>query len=325
MGPYGSDAIEVHYYGPVGFLTYAEILGLVPTGPESSLDLSRWVYSAFLDMTSEVPISVSLPNFLYELREIKDLIPKLEGFMKSISGGYLNLQFGWLPLIGDIKKLLSSAADARKRIAELKKLNNKVTTLHRHTIFSLDDFGSEQSYRKNSIPFPAETQVPPYMFNHARVSAAKVEATITLQVKYDLSGLDAQDAFLKTMLTSLGFCNSVKVIWNAIPFSWLLEYFVNIDKVLNAFDNKPFEGEIQVVSSGTTIKSSATIEVGGWVVPNIGIVLTNDYVDFTVFNTYFAERYVRSLGIDIGAFIFETDGLSKGQLAILAALIHQRI
>jgi hypothetical protein len=100
---------------------------------------------------------------------------------------------------------------------------------------------------------------------------------------------------------------------------------VNIDKVLNAFDNKPFEGEIQVVSSGTTIKSSATIEVGGWVVPNIGIVLTNDYVDFTVFNTYFAERYVRSLGIDIGAFIFETDGLSKGQLAILAALIHQRI
>jgi hypothetical protein len=67
-------------------------------------------------------------------------------------------------MISDIKKLLRSAADARKRIAELKKLNNKVTTLHRHTVFSLDDFGSEQSYPKNSIPFPAETQVPPYMF-----------------------------------------------------------------------------------------------------------------------------------------------------------------
>lgn len=328
MGDNTSNPLfQVNYYGPVGMLTYAELLGMTPLGPEGSLDLQRFVYTSFLDMTSEVPISVSLPNFLFELREVKDLIPKLEGFMKSISGGYLNLQFGWLPMIGDIKKLLRSAEDARKRIAELKKLNKKVTKLHRSASLDLGFVPSSMpSYAKSQIPWgmSPETEAPPYLFSHGNVSAIKCIATVTLEVYYDLSGLDAQDAFLKTMLTSLGFCNAPKALWNAIPFSWLLEYFVNLDKILNAFDNKPFEGQVLVKAAGTSIKTSAVIESGGYVAPSIQTCLLDEDVDFTVFQTYYVEQYSRQLGIDLGADIFLNESLSKGQLAILAALLHQK-
>jgi hypothetical protein len=316
----GTSYWETYYTGPVMLTTVSQALAALPPSPVGTADYKSRVYNMFKDMTADVPITVSLPNFLFELREVKDLIPKWEGILKSISGGYLNWQFGWKPMIADIKKLLSSVKDARKRIAELKKLNHKSTTLHRSYEIDMSNDVLQPAKRGQNCTMNVSSL---YSNPFTRVSACKCKVTVTVEVYYDLSDLDRQDAFLQTMLTQLGFMNSPKVIWNAIPFSWLLEYFVNLDRVFDSFDNHPFAGTIAVRNSATTIKMDATVECGDWLTDDVNKIISNDWVGFRGVSTTFVERYDRRMGIDLGADIYLDDSLSGSQLAILAALLHQ--
>lgn len=284
-------------------------------------------YNAFLNATEQIPSDVSIPNFLYELREAKELIPKIDGFLHTISGGYLNLQFGWLPMLQDIRNFLGAADAVRRRIAVLKSMYNKVTDLH----FGDEDFyhppistPPSKNSRDVSITIPADLSHPGRIPEYSFMDSYSADFHCKLKVFSTVSGLDEVDSFLKAMLTSLGFMNAPRVLWNAMPWSWLIEWFVKCGRLLDKFDNQPFPGSISVLESGYSIKETALFQVGAWLPRSLAEVIPPTQIAFTPCTTFFLQRYTRYSGLPLSGSLFNSGELSTFQKSILVALLEQR-
>lgn len=186
----------------------------------------------------QVPEIISIANFLWELREVKSLIPRLEGW-KTLPEQFLNLEFGWLPLISDIRKLLTLVAQVNKRVEHLIRVNKRTVTISHQRKFVLIDDPGPPSPPAGEPTYTAPVIVPKTSYKEATVRQH-------LRVSYDLD-LRGADAFLSAMVAALGLRNPLKIIWNAIPFSFAVDWIFNLGSFLDSVGNsEPFEGTIAI-------------------------------------------------------------------------------
>jgi hypothetical protein len=143
----------------------------------------------------------------------------------------------------------------------------------------------------------------------------------TIRVRYDFIGLDSSIALLRAMEAALGLNNLPKTVWNGLPFSFVFEWFVNVEKIVEEFGVEPFEGTITVLGSWHSVKSDAFYELeagdpNGWMdSPGGGYMSPTKTIA-----TAHVKSYTRRAGIPAGGWIFLEDGLSSLQMALLAAL-----
>ncbi len=247
-----------HFLAPGDPATIAAEEGLLYLGSFDThgfldSDTARGFTKAAVTKTvTQMPTTVSIANFLYELKDLPALIPKLEKHLvKTIAGGFLNLEFGWLPMVQDVRHILSAVADTRKRIAFLEKVNGRtVTIVHKHTfpLIQNDDPPA-------TVP---DTTLLSYGGNsgmETTVSYHEVTIRLNMHVKYalDFRGIDV---FIKGMCATLGLLDPGRIVWNAIPFSFVLDWFHNFgDQISSATAFDPYKGTIVVDSVDTTYQT----------------------------------------------------------------------
>lgn len=320
-----ADIFQVVSSQVMGLTDLPTLLSAMPVVPADKIE--ELAYQAFMKASTQVSEDASLPNFLIELREVKDLIPKIQGFLKTISGGFLNWQFGWKPIISDIRAFLKSAETVRNRIKYLKSIYEKPTPLH----FGVSNFFQPEITPRDTqnARLSAHQLATVWedfgLTSEVRLTSYRCEWNSTIVVYSTVTGLDAADAFLHGMLANLGFLNGAKIVWNALPWSWLIEWFVNLDRFLDSYMDKPFKGEIRVLSSGTSLKEVALLEVGNYWVTDPAILYdANAETDWIPNCTYFLEKYTRSTGLPVSSSLFKDGSLTTQQWAILLALLDQR-
>jgi hypothetical protein len=174
--------------------------------------------------------------FLFEFKDFPGMLRGLGNVLSKkvgpgdVAGGYLAYRFGWAPLMSDLASLLQIAKLLEDREKLLSQLLKGPVRVHRTLTSGADNLGVSrfsidlgtstggQSYR---IPMES-TEIETYRAWYS----ARLNSTWTIPPGSSLQ--------LEAALAALGLNAPAATIWNAIPWSWLLDYFANIGEFIDA-------------------------------------------------------------------------------------------
>lgn len=265
------------------------------------------VDNAFTAMSKQVPEEVNILNFTYELRELGDLIPSLaESLSRTVSGQYLNWQFGVKPLLSDIKKLGAISKAVQDRLAYLRQTWGKRVRVGHYEEFSEEPSKIE---RTASTFSDGEVTVTPYSYRGFFRAGGYIFHT--------LDRLYGMEATLRGASGALGLLNPVEAVWNAIPFSFVLDWFGRIGNVLSRLDTlQPFPGTWNCIDFGYSTTEMLSYEVKlYWTGSNPKIRIGNGIVQL--------RRYERHVGLPVNPTqLIGTGSLTTSQQLLGVALLN---
>jgi hypothetical protein len=212
--------------------------GLCPQPPASVV--TPFAQKAIKEMLSQFPPEVSILNYLYELKDLVGTIKNIASFFSnfcdvikgnfggSIRGAHnywLEWNFGVSPLLSDTAKLVNTFSRVRKRLEWLKRNKNKRVRVGSRASYTQPD--DEHVYLAG-----IGASTGPYIAQWRGSINGKL--TASAWVKQNLPWLDSWLAFVRGVVSDGGFNRPLSVIWEAIPFSWLVDYFVPIGDFLES-------------------------------------------------------------------------------------------
>lgn len=283
-------------------------------------ELRKGSRRAFAAIHQQFPEEVSLLNFLYELRElpgqIMDLLVRIASIryhfpnaltVGDISGDYLAWSFGWEPLFADLASIFNIMFMVNDRLDHLKRTFGKSVKAGYSQV--LEDFrGEEECGWGTHVPSPV---------NFANVRSLCVRRKrvfrVTARVKNNLDFLDDFQGQLRGYLGALGFTNPLKVVWNALPFSFIVDWFLDVSNFLSAFLTLQHAADWDVdrVSSSVTTEARYSFRVTS----SAGVIVEQRV------GSQFARLYQRWKGFPIDPLEIAILSPSAKQLSLLAALV----
>jgi hypothetical protein len=280
--------------------------------------LSEFAWDSFIQWSQQIPSSgTNLGNFVLELRDFKELLPKIEeSLIGTVENGFLNYSFGLGPFISDLQNLNSIVSTVKARIAYLKKTYGKSSRLSAFKPNAYDYPSSLPIFTTQLIPLGA-TPFAQFRFEY-RLSDYHTNLRIGAYQRQTLIGLDDSESIFRAYLAALGLTNLPKTVWNAIPFSFVVDWFAKIGTQLDSLNAQPFDGPWSIENVTYSQDTSYTLSA----------VLVVDDTPYggsyreTVVSTYKVHAYTRDSGLP-ARLLDLSNPLSPTQLALLFTLFHQ--
>jgi hypothetical protein len=244
---------------------------------------------------------------------------KLKDYRK-VGSEYLNVEFGWKPLVSDLQKFGKAAMESDKILKQLHRDSGK--NIHRKYSFPSETI-SEVYRNVNAVSDCVGLNVYPYCFK----SAGGDQLDITVEVTTDtwFSGCYTYHLNLGTTLSDkidmhaaearklVGLELTPETVWNLAPWSWAVDWQGNIGDVLHNVSRFSQDG---LVMRYGYIMQKKTAKVTYSLRRN-GRLLTSPNVDLHL--TCTASSKVRRRATPFG-FGFDMTALTGRQSAILGAL-----
>lgn len=270
----------------------------------------QYAYDAYTAFSSQIPSKMLLANSIYELRDIKGLLPKIEkSLLRTTSSNFLGFQFGIKPMIGDIKTILNLGDAIAKRIQFLRSNANKVIPLSFVRTITPRSPGLEIR-----VPFVGTLTGLTYVFKEFSYQGV---FRIFGKLVQNLDIPDTKLTTIKAFAAAAGFNNPAAIVWEAIPYSFVIDWFFHVSSLIDTLNIQPFGGEFNVSKVGWSLKDSIIWGVYLEQGPEGGF-----HRDFLGQVTI--RRFHREPGFPVGS-LFLTDGsLSPTQQLLAGALLEQR-
>ncbi len=300
-----------------------------PWIPDTPFDHVYWGTKAISATMPTQPVA-SLSQTITEL--YREGLPSLVGsaFFKDriidfrkLGSEYLNVEFGWKPLISDFVKLLHAVVDAEKHWGQYARDNGRLVrrnyTFPRESPVTTFDTGTQYMY---NVPNTSQwsdffSPTSPGPFPSSKETSSQSTIRFSGAYTYYLPGDESFGEKLAGWAAQanhlLGIRLTPDVLWNLAPWSWLADWVWNIG------DN---------LSVATAIAHDGLLLKYGYIMRE-----TNSRVVHTTFNVkdYFEnsagnviEAYVSSQKLRVRAdpygFALQPGAFSDRQWAILAAL-----
>lgn len=193
---------------------------------------------------------VSIPNFIVELKDVRkmfDLWRKSISLAKNLAGAHLNYAFGWKPTVGDLKAALFGVVSLSERLAAFE-----------------DPFLGIQHRSKKVLD---ETVTHSGSFSPASNVKCYWRGTLTRKTTAHVAyrhlpikvGVGLRRAILGH-LDRLGFEINPALAWNALPFTFVVDWFLNVGSFLEQYKLDTLELPIQYVDSYVQYKEELRIE-----------------------------------------------------------------
>jgi len=253
------------------------------------------------------------------LAEAREGIPKIAGaglwkeksrFLKGSSSEYLNLEFGWKPMISDILSFARSVRDHHEVIEQWHAgSGQKIRRRHVYPVDSTFTQGAETG----AIQYPASVGMPNI---RATTSERKVHRSwFSGAFRYHVPMGDDQLSKARRMYSDagklLGLRLTPDVLWNAAPWTWAADWFGNTGDIMTNISNLGQDGLVMQYGYMMVSVEKST-ETSFRVISNGTVGATGS------FGRYQSHK-VRTPASPYG-FATTFDGLSTRQKAICAAL-----
>jgi len=279
----------------------------------------------------------SLLNFIIELIELcegnlkvaKVLSKKLETAVETFwrifkkTGNYwVAWNFAWKPTINDVHSFFTTLQRAEKRVKWLRAVNHKNIKVH---------------YREKPRPFSGVLSLDCTWFDRVPggdpavlPKPANLSAELTFDCEIGLSAwawvrFDIPDQFLfsfedaigMTALMMQGVYNPAKIAWEAVPFSWLVEWFTN--KRAELLKEKASLAQL-IFPNSTILGTGYTIHL--MKCTGESTVLSDGPTGIIRYGvgSYFLDLFDRRPGLPTGDPGFRFQALSAWQTSILACI-----
>lgn len=194
--------------------------------------------------TNPTRAEMLLPVFLLELRELPAMLYHMGQTLlglkynqlyylsrpKQLAAQNLAWQFGWLPLISDLKKLTQLEQVTAKRMLELDKLYSgsglqRRMNLHHGQLSDKQTADVGRGYVQAKL-VPVDREATIEVWGTVKWKPTPVpkghpsRRPTDQQLRYDILGLSAKHITAN--------------IWNALPWSWLVDWFTNFGDLIEA-------------------------------------------------------------------------------------------
>lgn len=275
---------------------------------------------AFAAIHTQFPEEISLLNFIWELRELPgqlmDLAVRAAAFrdhwpsalnLGDVAGDYLAWSFGWEPFFADLVSIFNIMFTVNDRLEHLKRTRGKAVKAGYSQV--IEDFrGEEECGWGTHVPSPAN-------FANIRSLCVRRKRTFraTARLRQNLDFLDDFAGQFRGYLGALGFTNPAKVVWNALPFSFIIDWFVDVSGFLSAFLPLQQAADWDVDRVSSSVKTEAKYSFR--VTTSTGLVQGR-------IGSQVAQLYQRWKGFPIDPLEIAIMSPSVKQLSLLAALVH---
>lgn len=318
---------ESFYKGPLYPIQPPFTLSLYPPDAHSTnsvLDKAGATAVARCKPTNPV---ADASTFLGEL--LKDGIPSIVGSQtwkartltaKNAADEYLNVQFGWRPLLSDVNKLVNAVGHANTVISQYERDSGKVVrrgyrfpSSHSSVEVLVNDGSSVRPYGPETGEFAFTT--PPQYGKLYRVRETTQHRWFKGAFTYYLpSGYDSRNEMDRIALLAkrIGVSPTPETLWNLAPWSWAVDWFTNTGDVVSNLQSWKIDGLVMrfgYIMEHTIVSDTYTLRPSGFTLP-LAKVPTLTFVN---------ETKIRRRANPFG-FGVTWDGLSSFQASIAAAL-----
>lgn len=226
-----------------------------------------WINDAYQRITPNLT-KMSLPNFLWEIAQLKTLFKiwnakllsqggsqlsrVLKSSAKGLAGARLNYKYGWLPTLGDLSGMIEGLAVLQNKLKQFKALQG-IRIKDSVKLF-------EKEYTSDGTLDFFSGLV------HTRYRG-KVTHTVRGYIEYTPQGitsLNKYDELFRGVADSLGVELNPRIIWDAIPFSFVIDNFLSVGKWLENFRVDALELPVSLDDSYLQFKSTFELTSDTW-------------------------------------------------------------
>lgn len=292
------DTSEIMNFGSTSPSVRSSIRASIPFLNSAQLD--ELALQSELKLSKLVDSNVDLINFLRELIQaitgnisaVRRFANLYERMMKAFQDAYKRLlkqghkeaaaywlawNFAIKPFISDLRAILCGVSATYKKLDYLRKHNHRVIYLdyHRKDLESLLSFDPNEWITADHILTVVRS--PDWGLATPAAGGYKIQVRIhDVKLTYHARSkvfLDIPDYLLNgfgaigALWSALnGLTNPVAVIWEAIPFSWLIDYFLSLRARLfqHVYDFNPFNEGMTVLGFGHSFTYQASCSCRLW-------------------------------------------------------------
>lgn len=143
---------------------------------------------------------------------------------------YLNLEFGWKPLVSEVRTLAKSVRESEQTWSAYRKGSGKKTRVGYH----MDDLTSTRVYHGNFLPIPSG--VNEFVTNGTLIEQTRNHTWFKGAFKYYVPepvDFPSKMQYWNSQASKiLGLRLDPEVMWNLAPWSWAVDWFTNTGDVL---------------------------------------------------------------------------------------------
>lgn len=230
-----------------------------------------------MSMQTMMPLiksELSLVNSLLELRELKSLPNTVRNAVAAINrlpvhirrvrktlalalrgnaNGYLQYKFNLLPLLSDISGIRTALSRLDRQLNDL--ISRAGRPQNKHFAYNWDEYPSVQDETSDFLYEGRELRLK----RLATHSSSTFHAQI--QYNYNYTGYQIANAQLLGLLDSFGVNFNPSIIWNAIPWSFVVDWVAGVGRFLDQFKTMNMEPKINIHRYLWSIKRSRDILV----------------------------------------------------------------
>ncbi len=232
----------------VGLTTDDQPANVWPIAPEIN---TGYYAPRFINQTNPTVPIAGIGQFLGEMERLPKfffdpayLEHKINAF-RLLGGDYLNVAFGWIPFVKDLQKAASIAIRANEYAKQIyrdsgfwvrrkRKLEPMVTT----SVKRYRDFTPYRFQYLDSGPADDFLESPPGLYGPLEVVENRSETySFSAAFQYFIEGdgtfLSEADERLKAVDRLLGIKPTPSVLYELMPYSWLLDWVTNVGDVVS--------------------------------------------------------------------------------------------
>lgn len=216
-------------------------------------------------------LNLSDLSLVFKRRKGESFVQHLKRLGSSLvdetASNYLNFSFGWAPLISDIKSIWHALTTLKRRLEWLERNQGKL--LYRRYRKDLSgDFDAPQPFKVEQTPLECYWYCPTIWQPDNFVLSRKfsVESTVrwltaptlraSMLYRYSIPEASARARQIAAYMDVFGFKPDATILWNAIPFSFIADWFLDIGSFLRRnFSSENFKVKTEVLDFSYSLKS----------------------------------------------------------------------
>jgi hypothetical protein len=224
--------------------------------PSQDEDIAAFNLRAWQKMKPKLSQGFSIVNFLLELKDFKFIFKSLksgkalsqlkdwifsretmtfQGLSKKVAEGHLTWSFAIAPLVSDLQKMYKILVNSEEIIQRYVSGGDGLAHVRRYS-------NPKEWTKRVKINFPSDNPLVKEHLNKMSIQRTYKPGKITAcsVYKYSAPALKGLLAYITSFLDLLGANRNPAIIWNAIPFSFVVDWFFQVGDYLDTFETQVF-------------------------------------------------------------------------------------
>lgn len=177
--------------------------------------------------------------------------------------GYLQLQFNILPLIKDITSVMHVMSSVERAIARLITEAGRKQTKHMYFAWrEFDDLIGQKNSPSSAYTLGPDSKYPLLVgASEWEFDAIHKDSVFRAEIQYNysLSEWEVVHARLLGFLDALGVNANLAIIWNAIPYSFIVDWVLGVSQYLSSIKIPNLNPVVNITNYCASVKRSRTI------------------------------------------------------------------